>query len=387
MAPINPQRLQAQAEMAGLDALITCTPTNVQYATGYDTTMFRFLPGPSLAAIWRKEEQRATLILPAIRLPSVLDADLDIDLIPYGPSPFLLDANTHPALAERLAASAPTLLAGVQQAVRNQDVRHGRIGLDEGNLSAVHWKIWATALASSALEPAAAHWLAARTIKTEQEVDQMTLALRHLEASIEDSLLALAAGGSEAEINRLIRSCLALRGGFFGAGALCVGERGGAVLPPSDVHAAQPGDLVKWDVAGLFGGYWADTARTACKGAASSLQRQRFVAVEAAHHALLSAVRPGAIASELYRIGHSTMAQAGLSAPQMHVGHGIGLDLYEPPLLSPTDETVLVEGMVLCLENPIFEIAAGAFTLEDTVVVTADGCRVLNQTSRSFRTL
>lgn len=387
MTPVDLQRIRTQVEIAGLDALIACTPANVQYATGYDTTPYRFLPGPSIAAVWLQDQERMVLVLPAIRLPSALEANLGIELIPYGSSPFLMDTSTEPLLAEQLASPAATLLAGVQQALQGLGTGRRRIGLDEGNLTVSAWQSWTTTMAQGDWTPAAQSWQSARSIKTVQEVEQMTRALHELEGAIENALPAIETGGSEVEINRLIRSQMALRGGFYGAGALCIGARGGAVLPPSHEVTARPGDVVKWDVAGLFGGYWADTARTAYRGEMAAQHQRHLAAVEAAHYALLAAARPGVTAADLYRVGQEAMAKAGLLAPQAHVGHGIGLDLYEPPLLSPSDGTVLEEGMVLCLENPVFDIAAGAFTLEDTVVITSNGCRVLNHITRQRRSL
>jgi Xaa-Pro dipeptidase len=59
-----------------------------------------------------------------------------------------------------------------------------------------------------------------------------------------------------------------------------------------------------------------------------------------------------------------------------HCGHGIGLQLYDAPLLGPRDETVLEPGMVVNIEVPCYELGFGGMQLEDTAVVT-DGTPLL----------
>ena len=68
-----------------------------------------------------------------------------------------------------------------------------------------------------------------------------------------------------------------------------------------------------------------------------------------------------------------------------HCGHGIGLEVYDSPLIGPKDQTVLEEGMVFCLETPYYEIGWGGLLVEDTVVITKDGARMFNQRPRDLQ--
>jgi Xaa-Pro aminopeptidase len=78
-----------------------------------------------------------------------------------------------------------------------------------------------------------------------------------------------------------------------------------------------------------------------------------------------------------------------------NVGHGIGLELYEAPLLVPDDEdddtagcanhaTTLEPGMVINVELPYFELGVGGLQIEETVVVTQEGCKLLTTASRDM---
>ncbi|MGH9100623.1 MAG: M24 family metallopeptidase, partial [Acidimicrobiales bacterium] len=68
-----------------------------------------------------------------------------------------------------------------------------------------------------------------------------------------------------------------------------------------------------------------------------------------------------------------------------HCGHGIGLEAYEPPLIGPTVDQALEPGMVLCFETPYYELGWGGMMVEDTVVITDNGCELLSVSDRSLR--
>jgi len=67
-----------------------------------------------------------------------------------------------------------------------------------------------------------------------------------------------------------------------------------------------------------------------------------------------------------------------------HVGHGIGLELYEPPIITPTTDIILEVGMIFNIEPPYYELGLGGFQVEDTVVVTDKGFRLLTTLDRDL---
>jgi Xaa-Pro aminopeptidase len=67
-----------------------------------------------------------------------------------------------------------------------------------------------------------------------------------------------------------------------------------------------------------------------------------------------------------------------------HCGHGIGLQIYDPPSISANSDQRLEEGMVLCVETPYYEIGKYGLQIEDTVVIVADGIRRLAHTSNKL---
>jgi Xaa-Pro aminopeptidase/Xaa-Pro dipeptidase len=143
------------------------------------------------------------------------------------------------------------------------------------------------------------------------------------------------------------------------------------------------GDLVVVDAGATYRNYWADFMRMACIGEPTSEQRRFFECDLASQSAGVAAIRPGARAKDVFQACQDVIVDYGLSAHAAleRIGHGVGLDVHEPPSLARGSETVIEEGMVLTVE-PIFwdqpDGRIGNFALEDVVLVTTTGHEVLS---------
>lgn len=147
---------------------------------------------------------------------------------------------------------------------------------------------------------------------------------------------------------------------------------------PSD-RALRPGDLVWMDGGCVYRGYWSDFARMVAVGSASEPQRQRYRAVRAVMNKCLQAVRPGSTMAELTRLAMKLCEDAGFALnAHSRVGHGIGLDITEPPSINLTDPTIIQPGMALTME-PTSSTEYGFFQLEENFIVTPTGIEVLTE--------
>ena len=134
--------------------------------------------------------------------------------------------------------------------------------------------------------------------------------------------------------------------------------------------------------------YYGDITRTFAVGKPSETWQQMYDAVKAAHHTALSMLRPGANGRDIHRAACQTLYDRGFGAstqgferervPAMihGTGHGVGLDVHEPPRLSDID-VELRERDVVTIEPGLYSAEEGSVRLEDTVLVTADGYRNL----------
>ncbi len=145
------------------------------------------------------------------------------------------------------------------------------------------------------------------------------------------------------------------------------------------------GDLVTLDFGAVCDGYGSDCTRTVVLGAPDDRQRRIYEVVLDAQLRALAAIRPGASSREVDAVGRSVIAAAGFGEAFGHaLGHGIGLDVHEGPPLGPRNETTLEPGMVLTVEPGIYVPGWGGVRIEDDVVVTDDGCRILTHAPKDL---
>lgn len=145
------------------------------------------------------------------------------------------------------------------------------------------------------------------------------------------------------------------------------------------------GEFVTFDFGAVYEGYASDCTRTVVLGGSDDRQRQIYEVVLEAQRRAVDAIRPGVTGRQVDEVGRSVIASAGFREAFGHaLGHGIGLDVHEGPRLSPQDGTVLEPGMTLTVEPGIYLPGWGGVRIEDDVVVTADGCRVLTSAPKDL---
>lgn len=144
------------------------------------------------------------------------------------------------------------------------------------------------------------------------------------------------------------------------------------------------GDLVALDIIGAVRGYGFDVLRTTIVGW-DTLPEQRAMC-EAVLHGLAAALehaRPGVTVGEMVRAGLAVMEEAGYGDHMSQfMGHGIGLETVEAPLLVPDSEIELQPGMVLCIEPGIYIQGWGGCSVEEEVIITEDEPEVITDLAR-----
>ncbi len=145
----------------------------------------------------------------------------------------------------------------------------------------------------------------------------------------------------------------------------------------------QAGDTVMIDMGAVVQGYQADASRTYVLGRPSAIQAKVWAVVLAAYEAALAQVRPGVPCNESHRAAAAVIGDAGYRLIH-RIGHGIGLatSFEWPSLISETEP--LSPGVTICLEPGIYMPGAGNMKLEDDLVVTEDGYRLLTHSSREL---
>jgi Xaa-Pro aminopeptidase len=140
------------------------------------------------------------------------------------------------------------------------------------------------------------------------------------------------------------------------------------------------------DFGGELGGYFSDTTRTVVVGEPPPGFEEAYSAVQAAQAAAVDAVRPGIAAQDIDRTARAIVDAAGYGDRFIHrTGHGIGLEVHEPPYIVEGDETPLEPGMTFSVEPGIYLEGRFGIRIEDIVTVTSDGVDRLNRSPRDLK--
>jgi Xaa-Pro aminopeptidase len=146
--------------------------------------------------------------------------------------------------------------------------------------------------------------------------------------------------------------------------------------------------LLLVDVGASQDGYSSDMTRVAFLGRPGLKVRRLFDAVLEAQSAAIDAVRPGVAAERVDRAARSALRARKLDHYFVHsTGHGLGLEIHEPPRVGKREKIRLAAGMVITIEPGVYVEGFGGIRIEDTVVVTEHGCEVLTPTARELRLL
>jgi Xaa-Pro aminopeptidase len=138
------------------------------------------------------------------------------------------------------------------------------------------------------------------------------------------------------------------------------------------------GDLVVVDYGALVDGYCSDMTRTFCIGEPSATQQRMLDVVTAAQAAGVAVVASGAETKSVDDACRALIGEAGWADAFSHgTGHGVGLEIHEDPRVSWSTTATLAPGHVVTVEPGVYLPEHGGVRIEDTVVVTKDGCRPL----------
>jgi Xaa-Pro aminopeptidase len=226
-----------------------------------------------------------------------------------------------------------------------------------------------------------------RMVKDEAEIELIRASVQVNSAALESALKRLKAGVSEAEFAAEID----YQSRKLGAEApafdtiVAAGER--AALPHAHPGPAKIGPgMLLIDMGAFRDGYASDMTRMVHLGAAKPKYKKAYKAVLEAQLAAIDAVKPGARSTNVDRAARKVLKGYGLDREFIHsTGHGLGLEIHEPPRLGKKDKTVLQAGMAITIEPGVYVEGWGGIRIEDTVLVTEAGCEILTPTGKELR--
>jgi Xaa-Pro aminopeptidase len=381
------QRLTAMLEAEGLDALVATTTENVYYVSGLRSISHALFRGLELYAVFTR--RGTALVIPFIDTTGVASDGIQVDhLACYGK--FFFEYAEDPGdigrkIREWTRAPAASPADALASVLGDLGVLGRRVGLDEGNLFPATWKRVEERLAGTTLVPAYQTFRQVRMVKGPDEVAALEKAALIAEDGIAAVLGMLRAGVTEREAARVYEQEVLRKGAEPFFTVVTIGERAAlADVYPTD-RALRPGDLVRFDLGCLVGPYRSDISRTAVLGKPTDKQARYYAGILAGERAAMAAMKPGVPVSQLFEIAVRVTRENGVPHYQRHhVGHGIGLEPYDPPTINASTNTALEAGMVFCVETPYYEHGWGGVQVEDAVEITPNGSRTLTRSSQDL---
>lgn len=144
-------------------------------------------------------------------------------------------------------------------------------------------------------------------------------------------------------------------------------------------------DAVIIDLGAVSHGYCSDMTRTIFVQTASRSQRKLYEVVREAQHRAIEAIRPGMAARKIDAIARRFIEDRGYGKYFGHgLGHGVGLNVHEPPTLNPQSRDILEPGMVVTVEPGIYIPGRFGIRIEDLVLVTETACELLTHFPRDL---
>ena len=266
-----------------------------------------------------------------------------------------------------------------------------RVALDASTTPHSRW----TRLAAQApLEPTDSSVRLLRQVLDDAELARIERAARAADAALTEVEPLLLATGDEPMTEHDVRTELEYRMRLHGADDRSYST----IVATGPVHGARPhhdatrrtiveGDTVIIDVGALVDGYHSDMTRSWVIGEATPEQVARYALVAAAQSAGIGALAEvgasGVAAVDIDAAARTVLDDAGYGDWYVHgTGHGVGLDIHELPMLVRTSRDHVRWGNVVTIEPGLYREGFGGFRIEDLVVVTEDGPRVLTQSPK-----
>lgn len=347
------ERALEAIDAAGLDALLVTRMTNIRYLTGFSGSTGLLVLGAEPAMVidfrYRSQVQREVEGLPLRIVDSVFEL--------------------WPELERALLVGA-----------------HRRIGFDGDHLNATRY-LQLTAHDGADWRQAAGLVERLRARKDADEIAALRTAMAITDGAWDDALRIFEPGATELHCSGEIELFQRDRGAEKSASDILVSSGPRTALP----HGAPTGRVlaagepVMADLGAVSDGYLGDLTRTVHLGGAPEDFRELYAIVLEAQQRSLDALAPGKLGREVDAVARGVIADAGHGERFGHsLGHAIGLDNHEAPLLSPYSDTVLEPGMVTTVEPGIYIPGRGGVRIEDTVVITETGYENLTSSPKEL---
>jgi Xaa-Pro dipeptidase len=228
-----------------------------------------------------------------------------------------------------------------------------------------------------------------RMSKDATELKAMRKAVKVVEDALQKAIAAIRPGVTEMEVAAVWDSALQSVGAQPSFTTIVAsGPNSANPHHTAGDRRIQAGDLVILDGGALVDGYCSDITRTVAVGELSQEGQTIYELVLRANRAGVAAVRPEASGADIDAAARNVIEQGGYGQYFIHrTGHGLGIEIHEPPYLHSAEQEPLPEGSTFTVEPGIYVPGVGGVRIEDDVVLTYSGGECLTSFPRELLVL
>jgi len=220
-----------------------------------------------------------------------------------------------------------------------------------------------------------------RIIKDSDEINRIKEATKITEEALRVAQNTIRSGVSECWIAGVVEKAMRDSGAEYYAFPSIVASGYRSALPHAVTSSKVigEGEPVIVDIGARYHGYCSDLTRTFIVKPIDSNVKDVYYAVLEAQRVAINSIKPGVKASEIDKTVRSILREYGYEKFFIHsTGHGVGIEVHEPPRISIDSEVILKPGMVFTVEPGVYIEGKFGIRIEDIIVVTDTGCKLLS---------
>lgn len=352
------KRAQAEMKREGIDVLLVGPSSDLVYLIGYDAHL-----SERLNLLIVRQTGKPELVVPVLESFLALPAEPNVTLRRWE------ETESPSELAAKVIGDVKGLTLGVSDQLWSTFLLKLQKAMPEAG--------WTSG------QPVLAHL---RVTKDQSELDNLFEVARLTDEAWHEFIESGQISGlTEAQAMERLSGMMEKRGLGRAFGICASGPNSASPHHHTGDRVIEQGDAVVFDWGGTLNGYHSDVTRTVYIGTPTAEYRKVYNTVREANQAALDAVKPGVPAESIDKAARDVITKAGYGEAFLHrVGHGLGMDVHEEPYLVGGNKTPLEVGMVFSDEPGIYLTGNFGVRIEDSVVVTENGGKRLNEASREI---
>ncbi len=388
----NHLRLQSVMCDNCVDLVIATTKQNIKYFSGFIPVIKELNPyyGQCYVVINIKNIEQINIVHSIGEIDQILDSQSPVGAVncygefyreDRGIYSLTKEENRLKVLSDISHSFVSADIALINMVSRLCQGKIKKIGIDEDGIGFEILKSLKQAFPKISFLPFSQEIRKVRMIKTAYEINMLTKAARSNEDAIRFTTSKLREGMNETDIAQLFNQGLVANGSFPVVTMLKIGRAavGGQRKQKKEI-CLSPGDLIWFDSDAIYDGFWSDISRTLIFKEGDSEYDNLYSSLQGGMVCALKNIKAGMVGRDIFNlITNKVNENETFNYRRHHVGHGIGLEPYEYPLLNSTNETLIENGMVLSIETPYYEFGLGALHIESLLLINENGNEVLTK--------